>query len=99
MNRFSSGKLADLGNSIRMPDDVTMGYLIEKLLRVRLTVVAQFHSHLENMKEQQLASLPYQVRVITPSCTKLFRKKHPTTQLRNVLLTLTIVDQSQLWQL
>ena len=33
-----------------MPDDVTMGYIIEYLLKKQLTVVEQFHSHLEPMK-------------------------------------------------
>ncbi|XP_054270130.1 fringe glycosyltransferase [Macrosteles quadrilineatus] len=44
------GKFMSIGEKIRLPDDVTMGYIIEHLLRKPLTVVDQFHSHLEPMK-------------------------------------------------
>ncbi|KAF2903061.1 hypothetical protein ILUMI_03117 [Ignelater luminosus] len=46
----SGGKFISTGEKIRLPDDVTMGYIIEHLLRKPLTVVDQFHSHLEPMK-------------------------------------------------
>ncbi|VDN57873.1 unnamed protein product [Dracunculus medinensis] len=36
-----------LGNYLGLPDDVTLGYLIEHLLNVKLTVIDEFHSHLE----------------------------------------------------
>lgn len=39
-----------IGDKIRLPDDVTLGYIIEYLLKKPLTVVEQFHSHLEPMK-------------------------------------------------
>ncbi|XP_032679696.1 fringe glycosyltransferase [Odontomachus brunneus] len=44
------GKFITVGDKIRLPDDVTMGYIIEYLLKKNLTVVDQFHSHLEPMK-------------------------------------------------
>ncbi|KAJ3625859.1 hypothetical protein MTP99_016398 [Tenebrio molitor] len=44
------GKFIGTGEKIRLPDDVTMGYIIEHLLKKPLTVVDQFHSHLEPMK-------------------------------------------------
>ncbi|XP_043471367.1 fringe glycosyltransferase isoform X2 [Leptopilina heterotoma] len=44
------GKFITVGDKIRLPDDVTMGYIIEHLLKKQLTVVEQFHSHLEPMK-------------------------------------------------
>ncbi|XP_015121360.1 fringe glycosyltransferase isoform X1 [Diachasma alloeum] len=44
------GKFITVGDRIRLPDDVTMGYIIEHLLKKQLTVVEQFHSHLEPMK-------------------------------------------------
>ncbi|XP_076243485.1 fringe glycosyltransferase [Calliopsis andreniformis] len=44
------GKFITVGDRIRLPDDVTMGYIIEYLLKKQLTVVEQFHSHLEPMK-------------------------------------------------
>lgn len=44
------GKFITVGDRIRLPDDVTMGYIIEHQLKKQLTVVEQFHSHLEAMK-------------------------------------------------
>lgn len=38
-----------IGDRIGLPDDVTMGYIIEHLLKVPLTVIETFHSHLEPM--------------------------------------------------
>ncbi|KAK7868832.1 hypothetical protein R5R35_003666 [Gryllus longicercus] len=46
----SVGKFISIGEKIRLPDDVTMGFIIEHLLRKPLTVIDQFHSHLEPMK-------------------------------------------------
>ncbi|XP_077291970.1 fringe glycosyltransferase [Arctopsyche grandis] len=46
----SGGKFISIGDKIKLPDDVTMGYIIEHLLGKPLTVVEQFHSHLESMK-------------------------------------------------
>ncbi|XP_014283170.1 fringe glycosyltransferase [Halyomorpha halys] len=46
----SGGRFMGIGEKIRLPDDVTMGYIIEYLLKKPLTVVDQFHSHLEPMK-------------------------------------------------
>lgn len=50
MPTASGGKFISTGEKIRLPDDVTMGYIIEHLLKKPLTVVDQFHSHLEPMK-------------------------------------------------
>eukprot|EP00095_Tigriopus_kingsejongensis_P005382 maker-scaffold770_size100439-snap-gene-0.22 protein:Tk05382 transcript:maker-scaffold770_size100439-snap-gene-0.22-mRNA-1 annotation:"Fringe glycosyltransferase " len=41
------GKFESVGDKIRLPDDVTMGYIAEHLLQTPLTVVEEFHSHLE----------------------------------------------------
>ncbi|XP_073983539.1 fringe glycosyltransferase [Rhodnius prolixus] len=46
----SGGRFMGIGEKIRLPDDVTMGYIIEHLLQKPLTVIDQFHSHLEPMK-------------------------------------------------
>lgn len=46
----SSGKFVAIGDRIRFPDDVTMGFIIEHILNVPLTVVDAFHSHLEPME-------------------------------------------------
>lgn len=45
----SRGKLVTIGDKIRFPDDVTLGFIVEYLLKVPLTVVESFHSHLERM--------------------------------------------------
>jgi len=44
------GEFVKIGNKIRLPDDVTVGYIVEVLLNVPLTHVSQFHSHLEPLK-------------------------------------------------
>lgn len=41
------GKFESVGDKIRLPDDVTMGYIADHVLRTPLTVVKEFHSHLE----------------------------------------------------
>lgn len=43
-------KFVSIGDQIGLPDDVTMGYIIEHLLKVSLTVIETFHSHLEPME-------------------------------------------------
>lgn len=50
MPAAGGGQFMRTGEKIRLPDDVTMGYIIEHLLKKPLTVVNQFHSHLEPMK-------------------------------------------------
>lgn len=55
------GKFISVGEKIRLPDDVTMGYIIEHLLRKKLTVVDEFHSHLEPMRLLNTDSLDRQV--------------------------------------
>lgn len=57
----SGGKFINIGEKIRLPDDVTVGYIVEYLLQKKLTVIEQFHSHLEPMKFLKLDSLSDQV--------------------------------------
>jgi len=45
-----NGEFVKTGNKIRLPDDVTVGYIVEVLLNVPLTHVNKFHSHLEPLK-------------------------------------------------
>lgn len=66
------GKLIKVGDSIRLPDDCTIGYIINHILKVDLTRVDLFHSHLESQfriqdpkkhitlsyNEQNVASVP-----------------------------------------
>ncbi|GBP76620.1 Fringe glycosyltransferase, partial [Eumeta japonica] len=46
----SGGRFISICERIRLPDDVSMGFVIEHLLKKNLTVVNEFHSHLEQMK-------------------------------------------------
>lgn len=55
------GKFVSIGDQIRLPDDVTVGYIIEYLLRKPLTVIEQFHSHLEPMKFIRAEALKQQI--------------------------------------
>ncbi|KAL0272397.1 UNVERIFIED_CONTAM: hypothetical protein PYX00_005380 [Menopon gallinae] len=57
----SGGKFISVGEKIRLPDDVTMGYIIEHVLRKSLTVVDQFHSHLEPLAFLSRDSLHEQI--------------------------------------
>lgn len=57
----SGGKFITIGEKIRLPDDVTIGYIIEHMLASNLTVIEQFHSHLEPMKFINANSLADQV--------------------------------------
>jgi len=62
MSPFASGgRFMRVGDKIRLPDDVTMGYIIEHLLKTRLTVVDEFHSHLEQLKFIQHEVLDQQI--------------------------------------
>jgi len=44
------GRFKIVGDNIRMTDDITMGYIVEHVLKKKLTVVDRFHSHLESMR-------------------------------------------------
>ena len=45
----SNGRFVKIGETIRFPDDVTLGFIVEYLLKVPLTTLEAFHSHLERM--------------------------------------------------
>ncbi|KAJ8722877.1 hypothetical protein PYW07_004057 [Mythimna separata] len=46
----SGGRFISVCEGIRLPDDVTMGFIIEHVVKNNLTLVPEFHSHLEQMK-------------------------------------------------
>jgi len=46
----ANGKLVRTGEEFWFPDDVSLGYIIEHILKENLTVIPQFHSHLEPMR-------------------------------------------------
>jgi len=56
-----NGRFEELCDMIRLPDDVTIGYLIEHLLDKRLTVVDRFHSHLESLRLLRVDELARQI--------------------------------------
>lgn len=47
---------------IRLPDDCTVGYIVEALLGVPLVRSGLFHSHLENLQQVPTSELQQQVR-------------------------------------
>ena len=44
------GRFESVCDRLRLPDDVTMGFVAERLVGAPLTVVEEFHSHLEPQK-------------------------------------------------
>lgn len=48
---------------IRLPDDCTIGYIIESVLGVPLTRSSLFHSHLENLQQVSKSEVHKQVRI------------------------------------
>jgi len=48
---FSLGNFISTAEKIRLPDDCTIGYIIEALLEVTLTHTHLFHSHLEKLQK------------------------------------------------
>lgn len=51
---------------IRLPDDCTIGYIIEWVLGVPLTRSNLFHSHLENLQQVSRSEMHKQVRGSPP---------------------------------
>lgn len=47
---------------VRLPDDCTVGYIVEGLLGARLLRSSLFHSHLENLRRLPPADVLQQVR-------------------------------------
>ncbi|XP_043086864.1 beta-1,3-N-acetylglucosaminyltransferase radical fringe isoform X2 [Puntigrus tetrazona] len=57
----SLGNFITTAEKIRLPDDCTVGYIIEALLEVPLTHTGLFHSHLENLQRLPTDGLLQQV--------------------------------------
>ena len=68
----SNGRLVTIGDKIRFPDDVTLGFIVDYLLKVPLTVVEQFHSHLERMDHIDIERFRDQVMIEQIEIIKLF---------------------------
>lgn len=58
---FSQGSFIDTAEKVRLPDDCTIGYIIEGLLGVKMQHSNLFHSHLENLQRLPRNSLLQQV--------------------------------------
>ncbi|XP_054991673.1 beta-1,3-N-acetylglucosaminyltransferase lunatic fringe [Sorex araneus] len=57
----SGGHFLSTAERIRLPDDCTVGYIVEALLHVPLTRSGLFHSHLENLQQVPPSELHEQV--------------------------------------
>lgn len=70
---FSLGNFISTAEKIRLPDDCTIGYIIEALLEVTLTHSNLFHSHLENLQRLPADTVLEQVSLcLWESCTPCF---------------------------
>ncbi|CAB1341748.1 unnamed protein product [Coregonus sp. 'balchen'] len=57
----SGGHFMNTAEKIRLPDDCTIGYIIESVLGVPLTRSNLFHSHLENLQQVSRSELHKQI--------------------------------------
>ncbi|XP_072128134.1 beta-1,3-N-acetylglucosaminyltransferase lunatic fringe-like [Mobula birostris] len=57
----SNGHFMNTAERIRLPDDCTIGYIVEAILGVRLIRSPLFHSHLENLQLVSRAQIKSQV--------------------------------------
>ena len=55
------GKLMTAGEQIRLPDDCTIGYIIDYILHKELTVIEELHSHLEALWQIRQNSIKNQI--------------------------------------
>ncbi|XP_051573727.1 beta-1,3-N-acetylglucosaminyltransferase lunatic fringe-like [Myxocyprinus asiaticus] len=57
----SGGHFMNTAEKIRLPDDCTVGYIIESVLGVPLTRSSLFHSHLENLQQVSKSEVHKQI--------------------------------------
>lgn len=86
---------------IRLPDDCTVGYIIESVLGVPLTRSNLFHSHLENLQQVPQSDINKQVRSFCTRTVITLRKLwsvFAASCFATVLMFLCpFTDHSQLW--
>lgn len=88
MEPWSSGVFMDTSEMIRLPDDCTVGFIVEGLLGVGLIRSPLFHSHLETLG--LLSDLPSQVTLSYGSLENTvnirgpFSTRHDPTRFRSV---------------
>ncbi len=78
---------------IRLPDDCTIGYIIESVLGVPLTRSSLFHSHLENLQQVSKSEVHKQVR-------KLIQALFSSVKCSIIVLTQCFIfnlDYIELW--
>ncbi|XP_042563285.1 beta-1,3-N-acetylglucosaminyltransferase manic fringe-like [Clupea harengus] len=77
MAPWASGpKFEETSAAIRLPDDCTVGFIVERRLGVRMVHSPLFHSHLENLLMLTPRHIPQQVStpVLTPPLTPRLSK-------------------------
>ena len=62
----SLGGFMSTAERVRLPDDCTVGYIVEGLLGARLLRSSLFHSHLENLQKLSPDTLLQQVGQLGP---------------------------------
>ncbi|ESO98634.1 hypothetical protein LOTGIDRAFT_93476, partial [Lottia gigantea] len=88
----SGGRLMTIGESIRLPDDCTMGYIISHLMKKQLTVIEQFHSHLESLNLMSKRDLVNQI-------TYSYKYQDKTKNILNIDGFSIKQDPTRLWSL
>ena len=58
---FSGSRFERTSAIIRLPDDCTVGFIVEKRLGISMVHCPLFHSHLENLLLVNQRSIPHQV--------------------------------------
>lgn len=81
---FSLGNFISTAEKIRLPDDCTIGYIIEALLEVTLTHTYLFHSHLENLQKLPTDTVLEQVSVFVLEYTSIRDRDGRTNSLLNL---------------
>lgn len=68
---FSGSQFVKTSAKIRLPDDCTVGFIVEERLGISMIHCPLFHSHLENLLLISQRSIPQQV------VTGIFTLRHP----------------------
>ncbi|XP_046579041.1 fringe glycosyltransferase-like [Haliotis rubra] len=63
MPHASGGRLMTVGKKTRLPDDCTVGFIINYLLKTDLTIISGLHSHLEALMHIRSNDLPKQITI------------------------------------
>lgn len=75
----SLGSFMSTAERVRLPDDCTVGYIVEGLLGARLLHSPLFHSHLENLQRLPSGAVLQQVED-APTCFSTPTRTQPSSQ-------------------